>query len=220
MLDRYLLGMQHRPIEVGLVEQRADLSVERTARGIMPTKYGNWDIVSYRDKTDNEEHVAIFKGDITTPEPVLTRMHSACITAETFGAINCDCSEQMDEAMRRIAEEKRGVIVYLHQEGRGNGLAGKLLQLRAMMTNDVDTVTAFEMTGQKGEKREYTCGGDIYKDLGVKAPLRLMTHNPGKIAGLEKAGFRVQPDTFRVNLNSPITARDIQAKTVMLGHLY
>ncbi len=220
MLDRFLIGQQYRPIELRLAEMRTDLSVERTAEGIMPTPLGNWNIVSYRDKCDNEEHIAIYQGDIASPEPLLTRLHSSCVTAEVFGAVNCDCKEQMEQAMQTIAGVGRGLIVYLHQEGRGNGLAGKLLQLRVMMTEDVDTVAAFEMTGQHGERRDYTSGADIYKDLGIIAPLRLMSHNPGKIEGLRSAGFVVTPESFNVAMNSSITMRDIVAKKEKLGHIY
>ncbi len=195
-------------------------TVERTAEGLLPTKTGIWHIVSYRQKDDNEEHVVLYKGDITTKEPLLTRLHSSCVTAETFHATNCDCHEQIEAAMKKIAEAGRGLIVWLHQEGRGNGLAGKVLQLREMMGKGVDTVTAFENQGMKGENRCYQAGVDIYKNLHVTAPLRMMTHNPDKLAALQKAGFVVNIEPLPIKINSDITAKDLEAKKQKLGHLY
>lgn len=221
MLDRWQWHKTYRPIEHRLVERSSSgLSVERTAEGRIPTNYGWFNIVSYLERESGEEDVALYQGDITTSKPLLTRLHSACITAETFGALNCDCKEQMTEAMIRIGEEKRGLIVYMHQEGRGNGLASKILQLRTMFDMGVDTVTAFETNGQKGENRQYKEAVDIYRDLGIVAPLRMMTHNPGKIESLGKAGFQIIIEPFTVPINGKITATDLRAKENKLGHLY
>lgn len=219
--DRKIWALSYRPIERKLLMRNKDyLSVERTAEGLLPTKTGLWHIVAFRQKDDNEEHVALSMGDITTDEPLLTRLHSSCVTAETFHATNCDCHEQMEVAMQIIAKKKRGLIVWLHQEGRGNGLAGKVMQLKEMMERDIDTVTAFESLGMSGEARNYKAAIDIYKDLGIKAPLRLLTHNPNKITALKDAGFQVEIEPLTVPINSDITERDLAAKKSKLGHLY
>lgn len=223
MIERWLPGKQFRPIEKRITEQhqmRPEAVVERTAEGILPTEYGLWNIVSYNEKETNEEHVVIYKGDITTDDPLLTRMHSSCVTAETFHATNCDCHEQMEKAMELIADEGRGLILWLRQEGRGNGLAGKVLQLGIMMEQNTNTVEAFELGGMPGEARNYQAAVDIYRDLGVKAKLRMLTHNPNKIKLFQETGFEAELVPFEVKINSEITRRDIEAKISRLGHIY
>lgn len=111
-------------------------------------------------------------------------------------------------------------MVWLQQEGRGNGLAGKLVQLRMMLEHDTNTVEAYKMAGMPPERRSYNAAVDIYRDLGVVAPLRLLTHNPGKIEALKNAGFEVIIEPLVIEINSDMTARDLKAKKIELGHLY
>lgn len=197
------------------------MKVKRTAEGKLPTRTGMWSIYSYREiKNPTEEHVVIFKGNLNSSLPILTRMHSSCLTAETFHATNCDCHEQMEEAMRMIAEARRGVIVWLHQEGRGNGLAAKVAQLGVMIKNGTDTVEAFESLGMKGECRDYSVAMEIYKDLNIKGKLLVMTHNPDKLQAFRDAGFEAEMTDFKVHIPSAIAKKDIEAKKNKLGHIY
>ena len=152
----------------------------------MPTKFGEFRAVGYRTMIDTKEHLALVMGDLTTGEPTLVRVHDQCVTGDVFSSMRCDCGEQLDAAMERIAEEGRGAIVYMDQEGRGIGLHNKIRAYR-LQDEGLDTAEANEALDLPIEAREYGIGAQILVDLGL-SKLTLMTNNPTKIEEIDTFG--------------------------------
>lgn len=191
--------------------------VEKATDAAFPTRYGNFRICGYVNKVTGEHHVAVIKGDITTEEPVLCRMHSECLTGDVFGSLRCDCGEQLAEALRRIEKAGRGVLLYLRQEGRGIGLINKL-RAYELQDRGMDTVEANIALGFKPDLREYDTGAAILADLGVRK-LILMTNNPLKINGLDHYGIEVTGrDPIEMTCNEK-NAAYLYTKYKKMGHL-
>lgn len=173
----------------------------------------------YGDKTTGEEHVAVIKV-IKDGENVPIRVHSSCLTAETFHASSCDCHEQLEIALTIAEKEGYGGVIWLHQEGRGNGLVGKAKQLKIMLEEGIDTVDAFAKAGYPRDQRDYSIAADMLKDLGVKS-IRLITNNPSKIQQLSEMGIEVKGRIpCEVSSANEVVRKDLQAKKDKLGHLF
>jgi 3,4-dihydroxy 2-butanone 4-phosphate synthase / GTP cyclohydrolase II len=183
----------------------------------LPTDYGDFDLHLYRSTTDGQHHIALVKGEVAGKANVLVRVHSECLTGDVFGSRRCDCGPQLQQAMRQVAEEGRGVIVYMRQEGRGIGLAPKI-QAYKLQETGLDTVEANLKLGYKMDLREYGLGAQILVDLGLKT-IRLLTNNPKKVVGLEGYGLEiVEQVPIRVKPN-PHNEQYLKTKREKLGHL-
>ncbi|KAK9727283.1 hypothetical protein RND81_05G271200 [Saponaria officinalis] len=193
--------------------------VVRTAVSSLPAKWGQFQAYCYRSKLDGMEHVAIVKGSIGDGQDMLVRVHSECLTGDVFGSARCDCGNQLDLAMQLIAEEGRGVVIYLRgHEGRGIGLGHKLLAYNLQDLGH-DTVEANLELGLVADAREYGIGAQILRDIGVRT-MRLMTNNPAKFTGLKGYGLAV---VGRVPVMTPITEenrRYLETKRTKMGHIY
>ena len=166
-----------------------DSLVERGEEVDMPTAHGHFRLIPFRQKDNGLEHIALIKGDVTTDEPVLVRVHSSCATGDIFGSQRCECGEQLHLAMEMIDKEGRGAIIYLNQEGRGIGLMDKIKAYK-LQENGLDTVDANLHLGHKADERDYGVGANILHSLGIKN-MRLMTNNPVKRIGLEGYGVQI-----------------------------
>ena len=197
---------------------KTDRLVHRVADARLPTAFGEWRVMGYRNDVDAREHIALSFGDVQHGENVLVRMHSKCLTGDVFHSQRCDCGWQLETAMRMIQAEGQGVIVYLDQEGRGIGLLNKL-KAYELQDHGADTVEANEQLGFKADLRNYGIGAQILLDFGLRS-IRVLTNNPRKIVGLDGYGIIV---TDRVRLEAPATdenASYLEAKRTKLGHLF
>lgn len=195
--------------------RRREKLVEVVVQTKLPTKFGEFKLIIYRDKTNGQTHIVLCMGS-GFDESILVRVHSECLTGDVFGSLRCDCGRQLEKAMQIIAREKKGVILYMHQEGRGIGLVEKM---RAYNLQDkgMDTVQANEALGHKADLRDYGIGAQILVDLGVKK-IRLLTNNPRKIVGLEGYGLEVSE---RLPLEIAPNAENykyLKTKKEKLGH--
>lgn len=166
-----------------------DSPVERGEEVDLPTKYGHFHLIPFRQKDNGLEHIALIKGDISDGEPVLVRVHSSCATGDIFASQRCECGAQLHKAMQAIEKEGRGAIIYLNQEGRGIGLMDKIKAYK-LQENGMDTVDANLHLGHKADERDYGIGASILNNLGIKK-MRLMTNNPTKRIGLEGFGLEI-----------------------------
>jgi 3,4-dihydroxy 2-butanone 4-phosphate synthase/GTP cyclohydrolase II len=196
---------------------RNERLVHRVAEARLPTEFGEFRIVGYENDVDAREHVALVFGDVQDGEDVLVRVHSKCLTGDTFHSLRCDCRWQLHEAMRRVAAAGRGVIVYLDQEGRGIGLLNKL---RAYALQDAgrDTVEANEALGFQADLRNFGIGAQVLLDLGVRS-IRLLTNNPKKVVGIEGYGLRITGSERIVAPEHEENAEYLRVKREKLGHL-
>ncbi len=195
--------------------RRSEKLIEKLTETILPTESAKFKLIVYRDSTNKKIHIALTLGEFNK-EPVLVRVHSECLTGDVFGSLRCDCGKQLKKAMQIIAEDKKGVILYMNQEGRGIGLIDKI-RAYSLQDQGLDTVEANEALGHKPDLRDYGIGAQILADLGLK-DIRLLTNNPRKIVGLEGYGLRV---IERVPLEiepNPENYNYLKAKKEKLGH--
>ncbi len=197
--------------------RRHEKLVHRVAEAKLPTRYGEFTIIAYKSVTDPDEHLALVMGDIATEEPVLVRVHSQCLTGEVFGSLRCDCGEQISMALKKIAEEGQGVLLYMRQEGRGIGIHNKI-KAYALQDKGLDTVEANLSLGFAADLRDYGIGAQILADLGLHK-IRLLTNNPRKVVGLESYGLKVVEIVPIIPSPNPYNTRYLETKRKKLGHL-
>jgi 3,4-dihydroxy 2-butanone 4-phosphate synthase/GTP cyclohydrolase II len=191
--------------------------VHRVAESRIPTDFGEFTIIGYRNDVDRAEHVALVYGEVAGQSNVLVRMHSKCLTGDVFGSQRCDCGFQLHRAMQMIAQEGKGVIVYLDQEGRGIGLLNKL-RAYALQDAGADTVQANERLGFAPDLRNYGIGAQILRDLGLSS-IRIMTNNPRKLVGLDGYGLQIVERVPLVTDPNQENRGYLQVKRDKLGHL-
>ncbi len=198
--------------------RRHERLVSKAATTLLPTVWGDFVAHAYHTDEDDKTYIALVLGDVTTPEPVLVRVHSKCLTGDVFHSLKCDCGPQLELAFQKIAEEGRGVVLYLEQEGRGIGIAAKL-KAYELQDHGFDTVEANRQLGYPPDLRDYGIGCQVLQDLGVRN-VRLMTNNPAKLVGVEGYGLHV---TERVPLVAPPNERNVfylQTKREKMAHLF
>lgn len=195
---------------------RTDSLVERGETAHLPTQFGDFQIIPFRQKSNGLEHIVLMKGEIGTEDPILVRMHSSCATGDIFGSLRCECGEQLHLAMKMIEKEGKGVIVYLNQEGRGIGLMEKIKAYR-LQEEGLDTVDANLHLGHKADERDYGVGAQILRSIGV-SKMKLLTNNPIKRIGLEAYGLEVVENIPLEIAPNPYNVEYMRTKKERMGH--
>jgi 3,4-dihydroxy 2-butanone 4-phosphate synthase/GTP cyclohydrolase II len=195
---------------------KTDSIIERGDRVSLPTKWGCFDLIVFRQKSNGMEHIALVKGSWKNDEPVLVRVHSSCATGDILGSCRCDCGAQLHEAMRMVEQEGRGVILYLNQEGRGIGLFNKIHAYK-LQEQGLDTVEANLAMGFGADERDYGVGASMLHDLGVRK-MRLMSNNPLKRKGLEGYNLEVIEAVPIIIKPNDHNRRYLQTKEQKMGH--
>jgi 3,4-dihydroxy 2-butanone 4-phosphate synthase/GTP cyclohydrolase II len=197
--------------------RRHEKLVHRVAEASLPTRYGEFVVVAYKSDIDTDEHLALVMGNVSTRKPVLARVHSECLTGDVFGSLRCDCGAQVMLALQHIAEEGRGVLLYMRQEGRGIGFHNKICAY-ALQDKGLDTVEANLSLGFEPDLRDYGIGAQILADLGLHK-IRLLTNNPKKVIGLEGYGLEVVETVPIIVPPNPHNRRYLETKQKKMGHL-
>lgn len=190
--------------------------VEKGVEVNMPTSYGDFRLIPFRQISNGQEHVALFKGEWEADEPILVRVHSSCATGDIFGSKRCDCGEQLHKAMEMINQEGKGVVVYLNQEGRGIGLMDKMKAYK-LQESGMDTVDANVHLGHLADERDYGVGAQILRELGVHK-MRLLTNNPVKRVGLEAFDIKIVENVSIETVPNPYNERYLKTKKERMGH--
>ncbi len=196
---------------------RTESLVDRGEQITLPTQYGEFKMVPFRQKSNGLDHVALIKGEWKEDEPILVRVHSSCVTGDIFGSMRCECGEQLHESMKMIDEKGQGVIVYLNQEGRGIGLMAKVSAYK-LQEEGLDTVEANLHLGYKADERDYGVGAQILRSLGV-SKMRLLTNNPIKRVGLESYGLEVVENVPIVIPTNKYNEFYMETKQNKMGHI-
>lgn len=198
--------------------RRTEKLVQRTVGPIdFPTAYGRFSLHVYESDVDTAPYLALTMGEVSNGDPVLTRMHSSCLTGDILGSLRCDCGDQLHQALQRIGNEGRGCLVYIAHEGRGIGLVNKL-KAYALQDEGLDTVEANEALGFKADLRDYGLGAQVLQDLGIRK-LRLMTNNPRKLAGAQGYGLEIVENVPLIAESNEHNRRYLETKADKLGHL-
>ena len=190
--------------------------IEVGSRVDMPTRYGHFQLIPFRQKSNGLEHMALIKGEWTEDEPVLVRVHSSCSTGDILGSLRCDCGEQLHKSLQMIEKEGKGVVVYMQQEGRGIGLMNKIAAYK-LQEEGLDTVEANVHLGFKPDERDYGCGAQMLRYLGIHK-MRLMTNNPTKRVGLEAYGLEIVENVPIEITPNKYDYRYLKTKKERMGH--